>query len=234
MRTLPPQTCLVGFLDDDATLAPSAVERMMAFWREASPDIGGCAFNLVNPPPLRATLFKHSWMAEMLGLYSARSGAVMPSGWQTMIGTVCETSFVDWLPSTAVVWRDSALQRVHFDEFFTGYSYLEDLDLSFTVRRRWRLAVLAEAGYTHNPSTARHLDSFGFGRIEILNRLHFVRKHDLSVPLCWLGIAGRLGMTLSHAARHLDSESARRACGNIAEIVTSLIPRNSPSGRIFI
>ena len=116
------------------------------------------------------------------------------------------------------------MQTVHFDEFFTGYSYLEDLDLSFTVRRRWRLAVLAEARYAHNPSTARHLDSFGFGRIEIVNRLHFVRKHDLSLPLCWLAIAARLAMTLSHAAMHLDSDSARRACGNIAEIVTSLIP----------
>ena len=101
----PRKSRLVGFFDDDATLEPFAVERMMAFWREASPDIGGCAFNLVNPPRLRASLFKQSWIAEMLGLYSARSGAVMPSGWQTMIGTVRETAFVDWLPSTAVVWR---------------------------------------------------------------------------------------------------------------------------------
>jgi glycosyltransferase involved in cell wall biosynthesis len=216
IRALPSEARLIGFIDDDAALEPFALERMMTFWENAAPDIGGCAFNLVNHPPVRGGLLKRSRVAEILGLYSAKPGVVMPSGWQTMIGTVRENIFVDWLPSTAVVWRAEVLESARFDEFFIGYSYLEDLDLSFTVRRTWRLAVLAEAGYTHNPSSVRHMDGFSFGRREILNRLHFVRKHGLSVPRCCLAIAGRFGMTLGHAARHLDGDSLRRAAGNLS------------------
>lgn len=214
---------LIGFIDDDAELEPSALERMAAFWREAAPNIGGCAFNLINHPPMRANSLKRSRLAETLGLYSAKPGLVLPSGWQTMIGRVAETIFVDWLPSTAVVWRTAVLKEALFDEFFTGYSYLEDLDLSFAIRRHWRLVVLAEAGYTHNPSPLRHLNNYHFGRREILNRLHFVRKHNLSLPRCWLLIAGRLGMTLSHAALYFDANSIKRAAGNLAEIKSSLI-----------
>jgi len=223
VRMLPPEARLVGFIDDDATLEPFALERMMAFLDSAAPDIGGCAFNLVNHPPLRASLFKRIRMAEVLGLYSARPGVVMPSSWQTMIGTLRENLFTDWLPSGAAVWRTEVFQTAHFDEFFSGYSYLEDLDFSFNVRRRWRLAVVAGAGYRHNPSPVRHLDGFNFGRREIQNRLYFVRKHGQSVARCRLAIAGRLGITLCEAVRHLDGVSFRRAAGNVAELKAAIV-----------
>lgn len=220
---LPPETDLAGFLDDDATLQPGALERMMAFWETAPADLGGCAFNMINHPAMQAGLLKRTRMAEILGLYSPKSGTVMPSGWQTMIGEVTQTTYVDWLPSTAVIWRAEILKTRHFDEFFTGYSYLEDLDFSFTVRRRWRLAVVADARYGHYPSPVRHSDGFRFGRTEIRNRLYFVRKHRLSVSRCWLGIAGRLGITVGNAVMHFDIDSVRRAFGNLAEIKSILI-----------
>jgi GT2 family glycosyltransferase len=224
IRALPSETDLAGFLDDDAILQPGALERMMVFWEAAPADLGGCAFNMINHPAMRGGLVKRTRMAEMLGLYSPKSGAVMPSGWQTMIGEVNETTFVDWLPSGAVVWRAEILKNCHFDEFFTGYSYLEDLDFSFTVRRRWRLAVVADARYSHYPSPVRHSDSFRFGRTEIRNRLYFVRKHGLSIPRCWLGIVGRLAMTVGSAVMRFEIDAARRAFGNLAEIKSLLIP----------
>lgn len=223
IRMIPGATRLVGFIDDDATLEPSALERMVRFWEQAAPDIGGCAFNLVNHPPRQSSLFKRGRLAELLGLYSVKPGVVMPSGWQTMIGTVRENLFTDWLPSTAVTWRTDVLGGTHFDEFFSGYSYLEDLDFSFNVRRRWRLAVLAAAGYRHNPSLVRHSGGFRFGRREIVNRLYFVRKHGLSVRRCRLAIAGRFAMTLGHAVRHLDGDALLRAAGNVAELKAAMV-----------
>jgi glycosyltransferase involved in cell wall biosynthesis len=223
IEAIPAGTALVGFIDDDAVLEPFALERMMSFWASAPADIAGCGFNLINHPTMRGGLLKRARIAEMPGLYSGRAGAVMPSGWHTMIGTVHETIFVDWLPSTAVVWRASVLGALRFDEFFTGYSYLEDLDFSFAASRKWRLAVLADAKYRHNASLMRHCSSFRFGRTEIRNRLYFVRKHGLSIPRCWLGIAVRLGMTMSDAIVHFDGESLRRAAGNLAEMKRVLL-----------
>lgn len=222
IRALSPQADLAGFLDDDATLEPTAMEQMLAFWQGAPADIGGCAFNLINPPRIRSISLKRTWLAETLGLYSARAGIVMQSGWHTMIGTVRATTFVDWLPSTAVMWRASIIRTSQFDEFYTGYSYLEDLDFSFSLRSQWRLAVVANAQYKHTPSPLRHFDGFGFGRTEIRNRLYFVRKHSLSVARCWIAIAGRLGMTLSQALAYVDAEALHRALGNVAEIKSLL------------
>jgi glycosyltransferase involved in cell wall biosynthesis len=213
---------LVGFLDDDATLEPGALERMISFWERAPADVGGCAFNMINHPAMQASALKKMRLAEMLGLYSPKPGIVTPSGWQTMLGQVRNTTCVDWLPSGAVVWRANIFNTHSFDDFFTGYSYLEDLDFSFTVRRRWRLAVVADARYGHYPSPIRHSDGFRFGRTEIRNRLYFVRKHGLSVPRCWLGMVCRLGITIGNALAHLDSDAARRAIGNMAGMTNEL------------
>ena len=76
----------------------------------------------------------------------------MPSGWQTLTGTVSETIFVDWLPSTAAVWRREIFKNFSFDDFFDGYSYLEDLDFSYSVAREYKLAIVADAKYWHYPS----------------------------------------------------------------------------------
>ena len=109
------------------------------------------------------------------------------------------TTYVDWLPSGAVLWRSEVLRHCRFDEYFDRYSYLEDLDLSFTARRNWKLAVAADALYNHYPSPARHSSSYSFGRTEVKNRLYFVDKHGLSQPRCWLGLALRMGSTASRA-----------------------------------
>ncbi len=224
IRALSPGTDLAGFLDDDAALEPGALERMLAYWEAAPADLGGCAFNMINHPAMQAGLLKRTRIAEALGLYSPTPGVVLPSGWQTMIGEVNQTTYVDWLPSGAVIWRADILKTCQFDEFFIGYSYLEDLDFSFTVRRRWRLAVVADACYGHYPSPVRHLDGFRFGRTEIRNRLYFVRKHQLSVPRCWLGMISRLGITVGNAIMYSEIFSARRAFGNLAEIRNILLP----------
>jgi len=78
----------------------------------------------------------------MLGLYSARPGSVSPSGWQTVIGEITETQYVDWIPSGASIFRREVFRQNLFDDAFDSYSYLEDLDLSYTISRigGWRLS----------------------------------------------------------------------------------------------
>lgn len=222
IAALPPEADLAGFLDDDAALERGALERMMAFWETAPADLGGCAFNMINHPAMQAGLLKRTRMAEVLGLYSPTPGVVMPSGWQTMIGEVSRTTFVDWLPSTAVIWRAEILKTCHFDEFFTGYSYLEDLDFSFTIRRRWRLAVVADARYYHYPSPIRHARQYGFGKTEVRNRLYFVAQHGLSYPKCWLGLVLRMSMSLCSGAARLDRGALSRVFGNCAGMAAEL------------
>jgi len=224
IRAVEEGTELVGFIDDDAVLAPGAMVAMRNFWRDAGPDIGGAAFNCMNPTRGGLRWLKNTRLARWLGLYSPEPGRVMPSGWQTMIGTVEETMFVDWLPSTASVWRRDVLECVAFDEFFDGYSYCEDVEFSYSVGRRYRLAVVADAGFFHYPAAAGRRRPLYFGQVEARNRLYFVRKHGLSVESCCLGIAVRAMMTLGAALRRADPGHGARVVGNCLGLAAGLSP----------
>ena len=225
IRACGPDATLVGFADDDTTFEPQAFEKMLAFWNDAAPDLLGAAFNMRNFPPRRGGILKYSLFAEHLGLYSSKPGSVCPSGWQTVIGQLQETQFVDWVPSTAVLFRREVFNRNFFDEFFDDYSYLEDLDFSYTLSRVGRLAVVACAGFSHFPSTSGRISPRMFGRYEVRNRLYFVHKHRLSTGRCYLGLIVRLAISVGGGLASLDTKLLLRALGNIEELIRqSLTP----------
>ena len=226
-----PASTLIGFADDDTTFEPQAFANMLNFWSGAGPETLGAAFNLRNSPPRRKPLLKHSNLAERLGLYSSRPGSVSLSGWHTVVGEVNETLFVEWLPSGASVFRREVFRKSVFDEFFHSYSYLEDLDFSYTISRRGCLAIVADAGFNHYPSPGGRVSARQFGRFEVRNRLYFVRKHHLSLPRCYVGLAIRWGMSVSSALLRRDSGLFKRALGNLEELmITGTVPpANAPT-----
>ena len=225
---------LIGFADDDTTFEPAAFENMLAFWNAAAKDTLGAAFNLQNYPSRRNSFLKHNALVQKLGLYSSIPGRVSLSGWQTMIGTIDETGFVDWLPSTAVIFRREVFQHNLFDDAFESYSYLEDLDLSYSVRRTGRLAVVADARFSHFPSPVSRVSTRQFGRFEVRNRLYFVRKHHLSILRCYLALAIRISMSLFACLMQRDASLFTRAIGNMEALVRQTVerPTVSASGSI--
>lgn len=218
---------LVAFLDDDAVLDPGAMEAMMRFWETAPAEVGGASFNWMNPDRRSklGTWLKSTWLCEALGLYCRRPGAVMPSGWQTLATAVPETMHVEWLSSCASVWRKSILQEHRFDEFFDGYSYLEDLDFSYSVGRRYKLAIVADAGFRHYPSPHGRTGGHRFGRLEVRNRLYFVRKHGLSKARCYLAVFMRTLLTLAMVVGSRPRYALSRAAGNQAEFWAQILGR---------
>jgi len=215
-----PEAGLVGFLDDDAVLEEGAVEEMLRFWGSAGAEVGGAAFNMTNHPPLRAARWKSLPFVEHAGIYGRKPGAVLKSGFQTMIGTVAETTPTAWLPSGAVVWRREVLRRLKFDEWFSDYGYLEDLDFSYGVGKSLVLKVVAGARYAHHPQASSRLDPFRFGRKEVANRLYFVRKNpELSPGLCRLALCLRMLMSLADGILRGKGQELRRARGNLVSLL---------------
>jgi GT2 family glycosyltransferase len=208
---------LVSFLDDDVVLEPGAVENMLRFWDRAGPGIGGASFNQRNAPPLRFARAKTSALSRFWGLYGDRPGQVLPSGFQTLMSRFDRDGEVRWLSSSAVVWRRSVLREYRFDPWFEGYSYLEDLDFSYRVGRRYRLAVVAGAGYHHLPGRYGRGSALAFGRREVVNRLYFVRKNsELSPVRCVRALVLRMGLSLWQGLFELDAHSWGRLAGNLA------------------
>jgi GT2 family glycosyltransferase len=214
----------VGFLDDDAVLEADAVEEMLRFWAQAGLEVAGAAFNMANHPRLDWPLLKRARFSADLGLYSDRGGRVTAAGFQTMIGRVDTTVWTDWLPSGASVWRREVFSEFRFDEWFDGYSYLEDLDFSYRVGRTAKLAVVAPARYLHLPASGGRGGGFLFGVREVLNRTHFVSKHSaLSLGKCRAALSVRLLMSLACAVHERKPSYVARAFGNAVGLVRSVI-----------
>ena len=218
-----PEIELIGFMDDDIVLEPQALAAMRDFWLSSPSDLGGVSCNLVNHPPLFASRLKSLKFASRLALYDARGGVVLRSGFHTLLGNVAQTQYVQWLPSTAVVYHRQVLAEHSFDEWYQGYSYLEDLDFSYSISRRYKLAVLAGARFCHYPSQIGRTDPYLFGKKEVLNRLHFVRKHpELSPASCLFALAIRASMSVILGVTRFEVAYFRRALGNLVAVFSSL------------
>ncbi|MBN1694062.1 glycosyltransferase family 2 protein [candidate division WOR-3 bacterium] len=217
IESVDPEITLIGFLDDDIELEANALEVMMKFWEKAPEKIGGAAFNMVNHPPLYACRLKHLSLVEKLGLYSKGRGLVPSSGFHTMIGYVHSNLFVQWLSSCAVVYRRNIFKEFHFDEWFEGYGYHEDMDFSYRVGKKFRLLVLSNAKYYHYPSRYGREDKYLFGKKEVINLLYFVRKHrELSVSACLLGLTIRFLLNIWFGIYKRETGFFKRALGNVA------------------
>ena len=218
-----PEADLVAFLDDDAVLEPEAFTRMMDFWDRASPDVGGAGFNWANHPSRPPSGLKTTAPFRWLGLYSVRGGDVVRSGFHVPVRTVTEDTFVKWLPSGAVVFRKSVFSQVSFDEWLSGYGYLEDLDVSYRIGKQWRLVVVSSARFDHYSSPLGRPSAYLFGKMEILNRLRFVSKHkELSIPLCYVFLFLQTSLNVVTSLRRRDFRYLRMAAGNVVGLALSI------------
>ena len=228
-----PDIDLVGFMDDDIVLEAQAVEALMNFWERAPNDLGGTGCNLVNYPALHARRLKTLRLTSRLGLYDSRRGIVLRSGIHTMMPGIQETTYVQWLPTYAVVYSRKVLAQFSFDEWFENYSYLEDLDLSYRIAKKYKLAIVANARFHHYPSQAGRPTAYLFGKKEVLNRLHFVSKHsELSRPLCFLALCFRGLMSIFFGFSRLEPDYFLRAAGNLAAVLSVL--RNGISQAAYL
>ncbi len=229
---LAPDIELVGFMDDDNVLDPGVLEAMISFWRNARADVGGAGFNIqygcLGPQTNRER-------ASRLGLWPYRRfqntggipGSVPRSGFPRRYYPVAETIEVEWLDTFAAVLRREVVEQFKFDEFFAGYSYLEFLDYTYAISRKYRLYVLNNACViNYNSAVTR---SYTFGRKQVINRIHFVRKHhQLSLWRCWLLLIVQALCNLARGIMARSPSFFKRGLGNCAGLAQAALGRVHP------
>jgi len=219
-----PDADLIGFLDDDVVLEDRALAQMMNFWDSAPGDIGGASFNLVNGSRPSLAWLKYLPLSERLGLYKKQAGMILPSGFQTIVQFLPCDDVVQWFPASASVWRKNLLSRFRFDEWFEGYSYLEDVDFCHRIGKVCRLMIVADAKYVHRPAPSGRPEAFLFGVREVKNRLYLVRKHpDFSVAKCYTALLLRIMISLVSAVQEKKIDYIPRISGNIVALLESVL-----------
>lgn len=173
---------VIGFCDDDILFEPECLARL---WRALHSDssIGGVNAMITNqryetPGRISRLVFRlMSGRAE-----SSYAGRVLGPAVNLLPedrDDLAEIVPVEWLNTTCTMYRREALPDPAFPTHFRGYSLMEDLALSLTVGRGWKLANARTARIYHDSQSGPHKsDTAREAAMQLLNR-HYIMKEIL-------------------------------------------------------
>lgn len=168
---------IIWFFDDDIVMEPSCLQRL---WEALAADsgLGGISAMMTNkryetPGRISRTMFR-LMAGKSLPSYAGRvigpAVNLLPEDRADLPKVVP----VEWLSTCCALYRREALPSPPFSSQFTGYSLMEDVCLSVTVARKWRLANVREARVFHDSQTGAHkADLAEIWRMSLVNR-HYV------------------------------------------------------------
>jgi glycosyltransferase involved in cell wall biosynthesis len=170
-------TPFIGFFDDDILFEPECLARLwLAF--QSDECLGGVNAMITNQryqTPGRISRFIFNVMADRAE--SSYAGRVLGPAVNLLPedrDDLPDVVPVDWLNTTCTIYRGSALPDPPFPSHFTGYSLMEDLLLSLTVAKRWKLANARTARIFHDSQPGSHKsDPAALAEMQLINR-HYV------------------------------------------------------------
>jgi GT2 family glycosyltransferase len=180
------------FFDDDVVLEPEYVRIIYdTFQEHGQGQLGGVTGRIANikeSPKAWERIFKRVFFLTDLG-----GGEIKLSGFPSL--RIDETpGYVNFLSGCNMVYLREVFSQFLFDEALAGYSYMEDVDLSFRVGREYRLYYQPRARLSHYPTTYKTYDSRALRKMMIQHHRYLFKKnlhHDLIHTMShWLSILG--------------------------------------------
>ena len=176
----------VMFLDDDLVFKKNAFKKMYSFVKK-NKNLAGIGFNLnIKKVNFFTETLKKNKLTKLLGIYDTKMGIVTPSGWQTKAINLKRDLEVEWIPTQAVIYNNERIKNLKFDTAYGKYSYLEDLDFSYSLSRKGKLMICSSAKYSSENIVNRN--DYFFGVKEIVNRYYFINKFNFKKKYFFLGL----------------------------------------------
>jgi len=207
---------VVAFLDDDIILCLGAVKTAVNALRGLPDTCGVCCNNLSHKRP------KASILEKIFLVASDDVGVVMKSGFQSKICSLDKDYYVRWLIGGATFWKRSVFNDNRFDEWYYGYGHCEDLDFSYKLGKSYKLLALKEAAFTHNIKDIILEHEYYLGRMQVANRVYFVRKYrEFSIFLSYWSFTGLLLKNIFVGVVCFKPKYLSRAAGVFSGILVS-------------
>lgn len=180
----------IAFCDDDIVLESGCLHRL---WEGLQSDerLGGVNAMIVNQsycsPGLASRVLFAVLAGRRMASYAGRvigpAVNLLPENREELPDVVP----VDWLNTTCTIYRREALPNPAFLPHFTGYSLMEDLALSLTVGRSWKLANVRTARIFHDSQPGVHKEDAA-----ALNHMELVNRHYITAEVLHMRGAGTL------------------------------------------
>lgn len=153
-------------------------------------------------------------------------GKVLPSGFNTDVYPLLKDTYTEWLCGGATVWRKEILENHKYDEWYVGCSYQEDTDFSYQVAQKYRLIVVKKAKLQHNPPPYDQRKNKILGKMNVISRYYFVRKHaQMSVTMFYWGAFGEILYNITRSFWERNLGGILLASGNLSGLF-HIINRN--------
>ncbi|MFA5411468.1 MAG: glycosyltransferase [Candidatus Omnitrophota bacterium] len=164
------------FLDDDVVCERDFIREIaQVFEKDKSGSIAGVSGTIVNQTytplsKLNKKLFDFC-LAKEERSYSYAGKVVGPAVNFLPEDKPNIEQAVEWLPSCCSAFRREVFLENKFNQRFSGYSFLEDVDLSLRIGKAFKLINTTRARLYHKDlGGASHKDWVGIGRMQVLNR----------------------------------------------------------------
>lgn len=173
----------IGFLDDDIVLKEHCIKNLVSFWKTADSGIAGCSLNIEDFIDKRFSL--PGIIYDKIFCSGTKiKGKILKSGINSNIFPAEKMFFSKWLCGGATIYRKEIFQKYKYDEWYTGYGIVEDVEISYRISKEYKLVVLSDAKVCHIEDVTKK-NFYNFGQIHTVNRFYFVRKNkEFSVLLC--------------------------------------------------
>jgi len=199
---------IIFFFDDDVILDPKYIEKVVrVFQNDQNREIGAVSGRIVNYyryNSIKGMLTKvilHIFLAPHYG-----DGKFKVSGMAPLPHILLQGKWIQRLSGCCMTFRKEVFKDLAFDEMLSGYSAMEDLDISKRVSDRYKIFYEPEAKLIHKKSVVGRLDEFQIARMTLINQHYLFKKNwPQTLPrklAFWWGIIGSL--TLSIFTRNLN------------------------------
>lgn len=205
----------VGFLDDDLVLEKNALEELEKFVIRESlnseKELVGAGLAINNEG-----LIKFNWWRSFLLLDKFPGGVFTRSGCPAAIRSVHHDIDLEWLYGGATFWRSKIYREFKFDEWFNGTGYYEDVDFSYRVSRKYRLALSSKSRCYHYHHPVRKERLFALGVWQVTGWWYFVSKTKaFASPFVMWSILGLAANNLGLGLISPSNGRLRRGLGNL-------------------
>jgi GT2 family glycosyltransferase len=136
---------LLFFLDDDSVPARNYIEEMAKIFKNKSNFDGGMG----QIKPVNFNFFKYCYHHFFLLRHNFGDGGYYSSGSPRSPHGTDEFKRTKILSGGSMVYRKEVFANVDFDENLTGYSYMEDVDVSYRISRNHKLFYNPNAEVIH-------------------------------------------------------------------------------------
>jgi len=182
---------IISFLDDDVILDKNYLNEIVSiFIEDEEGKIGGVGGKAVERGESRLSNIFYFVFGLVFLRDSFNKGSVTIAGHHAALPD--KPSFVKWLDGKSMAYRKSVLSEFRDDEQLErlgAYAFYEDLDLSYSVSKKYLLFINTNARLIHNHSPSRP-DPFKINNIKIQNHYYLIKKHQFNRIAFWWSTIG--------------------------------------------